>query len=103
MQSAELANERIPRAQMEMIRVRENHLRTHRFELERIERLDARQRADRHERRRRDVAVRRRENPRPRMPIGRANPKRERHSKILTPVRCQPLPTHTTTIASPYE
>ena len=61
MQSAEIANQLVARTQMQMIRVAENHLRAELAQIDGIERLHRRQRADRHERRRVDDAVRRRE------------------------------------------
>ena len=66
MQSAEIANQLVARPQVQMIRVAENHLRADLAEIDGIERLHRRQRADRHERRRVDDAVRRREAPRAR-------------------------------------
>ena len=47
--------------QVQVVRVREDHLRAHRAQIVRVERLHRGERADRHERRRLDDAVRRRE------------------------------------------
>ena len=58
-QTAELANERIAWAEMQMVRIRQDHLRAHRLELHRVERFDRRQGADGHECGRRHVTVRR--------------------------------------------
>src|SRR5687767_10693245 len=51
-------DEVVARPQMEMIGVGENHLRTHRAQLVRVECLHGSESAYRHERRRLDVAVR---------------------------------------------
>ena len=63
-QPSEIANQLVAGTQMEMIRVRENHLRADLSQIVRVERLHRRERADRHERRRFDDTVRRREAPR---------------------------------------
>ena len=61
MQPAEIANELVARPQMQMVRVAEDHLRADVVQVVRVERLHRRLGADRHERRRLDDAVRRRE------------------------------------------
>jgi hypothetical protein len=61
--TAQVAHDLVARAQVEVIRVGEDHLRAHRAKLQRVQRLDRAERPDGHERRRLDDAVRRRESP----------------------------------------
>ena len=49
MQPAKVANELVTRSQMQMVRIGENHLRPDLVQVDRIERLHGRQRADGHE------------------------------------------------------
>ena len=61
-QTPEIANQLVARAQVQMIRVAEYHLRAQLAQIIGVQRFDRRLRADRHERRRVDDAVRRRES-----------------------------------------
>ena len=57
-QSAELCDQVFARAEVQVVRVAEDDLRAERAQLVRVDALDRSFRPDRHERRRRDVAVR---------------------------------------------
>ena len=92
-QSADLAHERVARPQMQVVGVGEDHLRARLAQVARVERLHRRQRADRHERRRLDGAVRRGEGAGARGAVGRSAMRKEKGGAMC----------YTITIASPYE
>src|SRR5262249_7436766 len=67
MQAASLADDLHPRSDIQVIRVAENDLRPHLAQLARVERFDARLRADRHEHRCFDDTARRINAPKSRL------------------------------------
>src|SRR3989338_4525076 len=89
MQPAHLANDVVAGAKMQVVGIRQNHLRSRRPEVVRVKGFDSGQRSDRHERRCLDDAVGRAEHPAPGSAVCGLYEKREGHG--------------TTAIASPYE
>ena len=116
-QSAQLAHEIVARAQVQVVGVREDHLRAEGTQLGGIERLHGRERPHRHERRRLDRAVRRAERAGAGPADGMRDGEREGHARPrgrgggqLTggsvrrrPASALALLGHTIAIASPYE
>ncbi len=84
MHAAERPDDLIAGAKVQVIRVRENHLAADRLELDRIERLHGRECADRHERRRFDAPMRRREDAGAGGTGGRDSLERERHRLVIS-------------------
>ena len=90
-QPAELGDQLVARAEMQVVGVAEHDLRAEPAHLVRIQRLHGRLRPDRHEHRRAHLAVRGREDPGPRSTVSCREAKRAHGCSIATfgHVRCQ--------------